>query len=87
LKVAIRGAQLQRLAEYPAPTYVIGIDERRERGYIVSANGESPNGFSSMCTNYPLTSDVLAMLHTEVGAYWASGPEGFRSMFIDGRWR
>jgi hypothetical protein len=87
LKVAITSGQLQRLSAYPAPTYVIGIDERSERGYIVSAHGEWTTGFSSMCTTHPLTSDVLAALHAEVERYWQHGATGFRSVFIDDRWR
>lgn len=87
LKVAIASGQLERLAAYPAPTYAFGIDERSERGYVVSANGECLKGFSSMCTSYPLTSDVLAALHAEVERYWQYGAAGFRSGFIDDRWR
>lgn len=86
LRVGISAGHMQRLASYPAPTYVVGIDETTERGYIVSANGESTAGFSSMCTDHPLTADVLVALHREVEAYWIAGPAAFTSAFLDRNW-
>ena len=87
LKVGIGGDELRRLAAYPAPTYVVGIDEPAQRGYIVSANGESTSGFSRMCTEFPLTPDVLAQLHREVEAYWEAARPTFASAFVDSDWR
>lgn len=88
LKVKVTDSDMKRLAAYPAPTYVIGIDEQGEQGYIVSANGESKTGFSSLCTDYPLSPNVLALLWDEVKAYWTS-PDyaNFRSIFCDPKWR
>jgi hypothetical protein len=40
-----------------------------------------------MCTEHPLTSEVLAELHREVEAYWASIRPSFASAFVDSRWR
>jgi hypothetical protein len=88
LKVKVSSSDMQRLAAYPAPTYVIGIDEQGEQGYIVSANGESKIGFSSLCTDYPLSPDVMALLWDEVKAYWNSpNYTTFRSIFCDPKWR
>ena len=87
LRVSIGADEMRRLAGYPAPTYVVGIDEPHQRGYIVSANGESTVGFSGMCTDHPLTPEVLAELHREVEAYWASIRPTFASTFVDSRWR
>jgi len=78
---------MRRLAGYPAPTCVVGIDEPHQLGYIVSANGESTAGFSGMCTEYPLTPEVLAELHREVEAYWASIRPAVASAVVDSRWR
>jgi hypothetical protein len=86
LKVAVEGEHMRRLAAYPAPTYIVGIDERSERGYILSANGERLTGFSSMSTRFPLDGDVLAALHAEVEAYWRAGRAEFRSAFLDDHW-
>ncbi|HEX8830388.1 MAG TPA: hypothetical protein VF705_04440, partial [Longimicrobium sp.] len=62
-------------------------DERRNRGYIVSANGETTAGFSAMCTDYPLTPRTLAGLHSEIAAYWNAPRPRFESSFVDSRWR
>lgn len=62
LKVQIAANDMKRLASYPVPTYIVGIDEIRELGFIVSANGECKVGLSSLCTDYPLTPKTLALL-------------------------
>lgn len=88
LKVQITATGMNRLAAYPAPTYIVGIDEPGEQGYIVSANGECKTGLSSLCTNYPLNSDVLALLWDEVAAYWTAPTyPTFHSVFCDPKWR
>ena len=88
LKVQVTATDMKRLAAYPAPTYIVGIDEPGEQGYIVSANGEYQTGFSSLCTQYPLNPDVLALLWDEVAAYWASPTyPTFRSVFCDPKWQ
>jgi hypothetical protein len=88
LRVRVSDGELQRLAGYHAPTYIVGIDEPWERGYIVSANGERTRGWATMTTAYPLEGDVLTRLRNEVEAYWAL-PEraAFCSEFIDPRGR
>ncbi|WP_204106705.1 MULTISPECIES: DUF4365 domain-containing protein [Spirulina sp. CCY15215] len=88
LNIQVTSTTMQRLAAYPAPTYIVGIDEPGERGYILSANGEYTTGFSSLCTNYPLNPDVLALLWDEVVAYWTSPNDlTLRSRFCDPKWR
>lgn len=72
LKVQVTATDMERLAAYPAPTYIIGIDEPGEQGYIVSANGECKTGLSSLCTDYPLNPDTLALLWDEVATYWTN---------------
>ncbi|MBW4620607.1 MAG: DUF4365 domain-containing protein [Cyanosarcina radialis HA8281-LM2] len=88
LKVQVTTTDMQRLAAYPAPTYIVGIDELEEQGYIVSANGEYKTGLPSLCTDYPLKPNTLALLWDEVVAYW-SAPKYplFRSVFCDPKWR
>jgi len=87
LHVRVSGEELQRLARYHAPTYIVGIDEPTERGYIVSANGERTRGWASMTTAYPLEGEVLARLRDEVEEYWARPRAAFRSRFTDPGWR
>lgn len=88
LKIQVTAIDMRRLAAYPAPTYIVGIDEPQEQGYIVSANGEHKTGFSSLCTDYPLNPDILALLWDEVAAYWASPIySSFQSALCDPKWR
>lgn len=88
LKVKVTATDMHRLAAHPAPTYIVGIDEPGEQGYILSANGECRTGLSSLCTEYPLNPDALALLWDEVTAYWASPRyASFQSAFRDPRWR
>ena len=88
LRVRVSAAELRRLAGYRAPTYIVGIDEQWERGYIVSANGERTRGWATMTTAYPLEGDVLARLKDEVEAYWARpASTAFRSRLTDPGWR
>ena len=42
------------ITSYPAPTYIVGIDEVQEVGYLVSANGENLTSLSSLSTNFPI---------------------------------
>ena len=87
LKVQVTAEGIKRLVAYPVPTYVVGIDEPREQGYIVSANGECERGFSSLCTDYPLDFNRLAILWDEVVSYWASSASpAFKSAFYDSKW-
>lgn len=88
LRVRVSGRELQRLAGYGAPAYIVGIDEPAERGYIVSARGETRAGFSSMSTAHPLEGDVLVRLRNEVEEYWRLRRRSeFSSQFADPRWK
>ncbi|NES22533.1 MAG: DUF4365 domain-containing protein [Symploca sp. SIO3E6] len=88
LKVQVKASDIKRLAAYPAPTYIVGIDEPGEQGYIVSANGELNTGFSAMCITHPLVPDTLALLWDEVAGYWsASNCRKFQSVLRDPKWR
>ncbi len=77
LKVDVPASDIRRLAAYPAPTYIIGIDETKtddleNAGYILSANGETPRGIGSLTTRYPINADHRALLWQEVRDYWLS---------------
>jgi hypothetical protein len=69
LKVHVSHTDMQRLIFYPAPTYVVGIDEIAEIGYIVSANYGSPTRIASLPTTFPLDCDNLERLWHEVKAF------------------
>ena len=71
LRVQVSRDDMSRLVQYPAPTYIIGIDEREEIGYIVAANEQSPNRISSLSTQFPLNCQNLEQLRNEVRDFWS----------------
>jgi len=88
LKASIDGEDMRRLALYPAPTYIVGIDEIKEEGYIISANGEWLKGMSSLPTAFPLNKTIQELLWKEVKDYWKKVRIRPRvSYFIDPHWR
>ena len=88
LKVGVSRHSLRRLGMLPAPTYVVGIDEVGEAGYLVSANGESSSQITSMPTVHPIDRRRREQLWHEVYDYWrARQMTGFRSAFADPAWR
>lgn len=70
LKIKVSAEAMSRLRAYPAPTYVVGIDEVQEKGYIVSANAGSPAVVSSLPTTFALDCSNLERLWYEVRDYW-----------------
>jgi hypothetical protein len=55
---------------YPAPTYVIGIDEMEEKAYVVAAAAGMNKKISSLSTANPLNRDTLKLLWEEVRDNW-----------------
>ena len=87
LNIQISETTIKRLAAYPAPTYIIGIDESGETGYLLSANGEWQTGLASFPTIYPINPDTLALLWKEVATYWQqTNFQSFKSAFSDPTW-
>lgn len=88
LKVGVSQGSVRRLGTLPAPTYVVGIDEVGEMGYLVSANGESSAAMASMPTAHPIDHHRREQLWHEVHGYWQERQmTGFRSAFADPAWR
>lgn len=88
LRVSVRQADMRKLALYPAPTYVVGIDDIREEGYIVSANGEWLRRLPSFPTEFPINEANQDILWEEVRGFWTTGSRRrLASNFIDPRWR
>jgi hypothetical protein len=73
LRVKVSREEMERLGRYPAPAYVVGIDEPSMpvRGYMVSANDPTQGGLTSLSTRYPLNPTNLALLWNEVKGFWA----------------
>jgi hypothetical protein len=70
LKVDLSAADAERLVLYPAPTYLVGIDEVGETGFVVAANEKLKGGLSGLPTLYPLDGEHLQRLWEEVREYW-----------------
>lgn len=88
LKIRVSEEQIQGLITYPAPTYIVGIDEIQEQGYIISANGENPGSLSSLSTEFPINTDTRDRLWQEVHNFWRRYDRNqFTSNFSDLDWR
>jgi hypothetical protein len=88
LKVRVSKELVCGLAYYPAPTYVVGIDEIDEQGYIVSANGENLASISSLSTAFPVNQHNREVLWQEVKGFWSAyQPFTIASKFVDRNWR
>lgn len=88
LKVGVSGDAVRLLASYPAPTYVVGIDEIQRSGFVISANGECLRSLSSLSTQFAVNTANRRLFWEEVREYWASLPgTGLSSRFADPNWR
>ncbi|MBI4748802.1 MAG: DUF4365 domain-containing protein [Acidobacteria bacterium] len=88
LKVQVSAEGIQKLASYPAPTYIFGIDEVKEEGFILSANGESLKRISSLPTTYPIHKINQDLLFDEVCQFWkGTQKKQISSKFFDPGWR
>ncbi|MBF2025296.1 MAG: DUF4365 domain-containing protein [Oscillatoriales cyanobacterium C42_A2020_001] len=79
LKVKIKSHQLQGIVSYPAPTYLIGIDEINERGYILSANEPHLKSLSTFSTKFPVNKQNREQLWNEVNDFWS----GYDKFFLN----
>lgn len=91
LKVNVEKESIIGIASYPAPTYIVGIDEIQEVGYLVSANGENLKSLSSLATNFPINKQNRDILWNEVNNFWQPYTQNIQkilsSQFTDQQWR
>ncbi|MBE9236895.1 DUF4365 domain-containing protein [Anabaena aphanizomenioides LEGE 00250] len=91
LKVQVKKESVIGIASYPAPTYIVGIDEVQEVGYLVSANGENLTSLSSLSTNFPINKQNREILWDEVNNFWEPYTQNIQkilsSQFTDQQWR
>jgi hypothetical protein len=88
LKVKVPKSSIEQLASYPAPTYLVGIDELDEMGYILSVKGPHHTGVTSMATTFPINHDTQDRLWHEVMDFWKRvDVPHMRSQFLDPDWR
>jgi hypothetical protein len=70
LKVQVSQADVDRMIGWQAPSYVVGIDEPNQTGYLLSVN-EPRDHVPSLTSAFKIDGGVLAQLATEVQQYWA----------------
>jgi hypothetical protein len=84
LKIQVVSEDIQRLIAYPAPTYVVGIDERNETGYISAILERHARRIASLSTAFPLDQAALDRLWQEVYTFWSNRDMRFTaSHFVD----
>ena len=72
LRISESAEELVRMQNYPAPAYVIGIDEPAGVGYIASVNGDCPATMNALPALHELNCANLGLLWQEVEDYWSS---------------
>jgi hypothetical protein len=83
LRVSATRDEIARLSARLAPTYVIGIDELGETGYIISACQAKLAPVTSLPTDFALDAQTLDRLWNEVKGYWeAQAPSPIQSVFV-----
>jgi hypothetical protein len=72
LRVNVHKDDVQRMVASPIPAYVVGIDEPREVGYLLSMNEPRPAGLGGLPARHRLDCRNLRRLWHEVQSFWAS---------------
>jgi len=70
LKIQVSQTDIDSMVGWQAPSYVVGIDEPNQTGYLLSVN-EPRDHVPSLISTYRINSSVLAQLASEVQQYWA----------------
>jgi hypothetical protein len=70
LRVAVSARDIYRMVLWPAPTYLVGVDENQERAFVVAICGRMRGGISSITTAHELNCRTLKRLWDEVREYW-----------------
>ena len=61
---------MRRMAAYPAPTYVIGVQGYEQRAFVISVHGAMSEAIWSITTAHELTCETLRRLWDEVREFW-----------------
>jgi hypothetical protein len=70
LLVGLSAEDVRGMVAYPAPTYVIEVQEREERAFLISIHGGMRDAISSITTAHELTPGTLRRLWVEVRDFW-----------------
>jgi hypothetical protein len=72
LRVNVSREDVQHMVASPVPAYVVGIDEPREAGYLLSMNEPRREGLGGLPAKHLLDCGNLQRLWQEVRTFWAS---------------
>jgi hypothetical protein len=72
LRVNVGREGVQRMVASPVPAYLVGIDEPKKVGYLLSMNEPSRAGLGGLPARHRLNCDNLQRLWQEVQNFWAS---------------
>jgi hypothetical protein len=87
LKIQVSLSDLQKLASYPAPVYVAGVDAVGEQAYLVCVNGTYTNAVTSLSVRFPIDQHAQDILWHEVKDFWGRhGTFHTKSAFTDPDW-
>jgi hypothetical protein len=70
LQIDVPADVVSRMANYPAPAYVIGVHEGEQRAFLISVHGDMRTRIRSITTTHELTPETLAGLWEEVCEFW-----------------
>ncbi len=72
LRVNVDREDVRRMVASPIPAYVVGIDEPREVGYLLSMNEPRQAGLGGLPAKHALDCGNLQRLWQEVQNFWTS---------------
>ena len=68
--VSLDADDVRRLTAFPAPTYLVGVDDKKRTGYICSIQEPRSMGVSRIPYEFELTEANLLKLKEEVLMFW-----------------
>ena len=70
LRVEISEEDICQMVAFPAPTYIIGVQEREERAFVISVHEGMNEAMPSITTAHELNGSTLLRLWEEVRGFW-----------------
>jgi hypothetical protein len=72
LGASVSASDVRKMAACPMPTYVVGVDTRMERAYIVAVHSPLNRSIRAIPRRHRLNSANLKKLWHEINQYWES---------------
>lgn len=84
LRITAPKDKLNMLSKYYAPTFLAGIDIKKEKVYLTPITKEVTKGISSLTTTFVVNKTNSKKLHAEVKRFWKkSGLLDYKRKFIN----